>query len=223
MHFHGRYRLPLGLALSLHELQVCQSISDRLAVFLDAESSAGCVNTSRLFHSAGPCNHSAGEYFKREKPLNNIIESGSYEASYFGAVIYGQVVRGAIVNYVLLSHVISPISQAPISLVPRIRVEIVHLVVDPRRHRIVERLVVDVILIIAARIVVILTARYRPMILVLVLVRALINTNYGRVIRFSRPFRRLENGHVKSKSSSQSRLCFHILSRFTRKRNFWLD
>lgn len=140
------------------------------------------------------------------------MESVSYGDSYFGAMVHGQVVRGPIVNHVLLSHVISPISQSPISLVPGIRIEIVHLVIDPRRHGIVERLVVDVILIIAARIEVILTARYRPVILVLV--RALINTNYGRVIRFSRPFRRLENGHVKSKSSSnaQSHLCFHGFS-----------
>lgn len=34
MHLHGRYRLPLGLALPLHELQVRQSIADRLAVLL---------------------------------------------------------------------------------------------------------------------------------------------------------------------------------------------
>jgi len=34
MHLYGRYRLPLGLALSLHELQIRQSIADRLAVLL---------------------------------------------------------------------------------------------------------------------------------------------------------------------------------------------
>lgn len=112
-------------------------------------------------------------------------------------MVHGQVVRGAVVNHVLLPHVISPIGQPPVSLVSWIGVEIVNLVVDPRRHRIVKRLVVNVILVIAARVEVILPARYcRPV--VLVLVRALINTNYSRVIRFSRPFRRLENGQIKS-------------------------
>lgn len=110
-------------------------------------------------------------------------------------MVHGQVVRGPVVNHVLLPYVVSPISQPAIGLVPRISVEIVHLVVDSGRHGIVKRLVVDVILVTAARIVMILAARRGPVILVLV--RALINTNHGRVIRFSRPFRRLENGRVK--------------------------
>lgn len=111
-------------------------------------------------------------------------------------MVHGQVVRGSVINYILLPRVISSICQPPISLVSRIRIEIVHLIVDPGRHGIVKRLVVDVIVIIAARIEVILPARYRPVILVLV--RALINTNHGCVIRFTRPFRRLENGQIKS-------------------------
>jgi len=110
-------------------------------------------------------------------------------------VVHGQVVRGPVVNYVLLPGVIPSVCQPAIRLVSRIRIEIVHLVVDPGRHRVVKWLVVDVILVIAARVEVILPAR--PMVLVLVLVRALINTNYGRVIRFSRPFRRLENGQIR--------------------------
>lgn len=210
MHLHGRYRLPLGLALSLHELQVCQSIADRLAVLLDAESFAGRVNReSHLYHSAGLRQISLNRRNIASMRNRSIMESGSDEATYFGAMVHGQVVRGPVVNHILLPHAISPISHTPVSLVPRIRVEIVHLVVDPRRHGIIKRLVVDVILIIAAWVEVILAARYRPVILVLV--RALINTNYGRVIRFSRPFRRLENGHVKSESSydAQSHLCLH--------------
>lgn len=124
------------------------------------------------------------------------IDRGECRSPYFGAMVHGQVVRGSVINHVLLSRVISPICQPPISLVSRIRVEIVHLVVDPWRHGIVKRLVVDVIIIIAAWIEVILPTRYRPVILVLV--RALINTNHGCVIRFTRPFRRLENGEIKS-------------------------
>lgn len=186
MHLHGRYRLPLGLALSLHELQVRQSIADSLAVLLESFALMPSLISLRPI--------SLSRLISRER--ETIMKSGSYGASYFGAMVHGQVVRGSVVNHVLLPHVIPPISQAPISLVPRIRVEIVHLVIDPGRHGIVKRLVVDVILIIAARIEV--AARYRPVILV----RALINTNYGRVIRFSRPFRRLKNGHVKSESSS---------------------
>lgn len=115
---------------------------------------------------------------------------------YFGAMVHGQVVRGPVINHVLLPRVISPIGQSPISLVSRIRVEIVHLVVDPGRHGIIKRFVVDVIIVIAARTEVILPARHRSVILVLV--RALINTNHGCVIRFTRPFRRLENGQIKS-------------------------
>lgn len=111
-------------------------------------------------------------------------------------MVHGQIVRGSVINHVLLSRVISPIGQPPISLVPRIRVEIVHLVVNPGRYGIIKRLVVDVIVVIATRIEVILPAQYRPVILVLV--QALINTNHGCVIRFTRPFRRLENGQIKS-------------------------
>lgn len=102
---------------------------------------------------------------------------------YFGAMVHGQVVRGPVINHVLLSCVISSIGQPSVSLVSRIRVEIVHLVVDPGRHGIVKWLVVDIIVVIVARIEVILPARYRPVILVLV--RALINTNHGCVIRFT--------------------------------------
>jgi len=48
MHLDGRYRLPLGLALSLHELQVRQSTADRLTVLLSAELIHGCVSVVRL-------------------------------------------------------------------------------------------------------------------------------------------------------------------------------
>lgn len=114
--------------------------------------------------------------------------------SYFGAMVRRQVVSGSVINHVLLlPRVIPPIGQPPIGFVSRIRVEVVHLVVDPGRDGIVKRLVVDVVLVIAARIKVILPARHRPM----VLVRALINTNHGRVIWFSRPFRRLESGQFR--------------------------
>jgi len=122
-------------------------------------------------------------------------DCGECKFSYFGAMVHGQVIRGPVINHVLLSRVISPIGQPSISLISRIRVKIMHLVVDPGRHGIVKWLVVDVIIVIAALIEVVLAARYRPMILVLV--RALINTNHGCVIRFTRPFRRLENGQIK--------------------------
>jgi len=46
MHLDGRYRLPLGLALSLHELQVRQSTADRLTVLLSAELIHGCVSVA---------------------------------------------------------------------------------------------------------------------------------------------------------------------------------
>lgn len=109
-------------------------------------------------------------------------------------MVHGQVVSWSVINHVLLlPRVISPIGKPPIGLVSRIRVEIVHLVVDPGRDGIVKRLVVDVVLVIATRVEVILPARYRPVILV----RALINTNHGRVIWFSRPFRRLESGQFR--------------------------
>jgi hypothetical protein len=115
-------------------------------------------------------------------------------------MVHGQVVRGPVVNYVLLPGVIPTVCQPAIRLVSRIRIEIVHLVVDPGCHRVVKWLVVDVILVIAARVEVILSAR--PV--VLVLVRALINTNYGRVIRFSRPFRRLENGQIRCQARGRA-------------------
>lgn len=107
-------------------------------------------------------------------------------------MVHGQVVRRSVINHVLLPRVISPIGQPSISLVSRICVEIVHFVVDPGCHGIVKRFVIDVIVVTATLIKVILSARYRPVILVLV--RALINTNHGCVIGFTRPFRRLENG-----------------------------
>lgn len=125
--------------------------------------------------------------FQDEKWYDN--ESRS---PYFGAMVHGQVVRRPVINHVLLPRVISPISQSPISLVSWIGVKIMHLIVDPGCHGVVKRLVVDIIVIIATRIEMILPAQYRPVILVLV--RALINTNHGCVIRFTRPFRRLENG-----------------------------
>lgn len=50
MDLYGRYRLPLSLGLPLHELQVRQSIADRLAVLL-AQNYSPRINISR-FNSA---------------------------------------------------------------------------------------------------------------------------------------------------------------------------
>lgn len=54
--------------------------------------------------------------------------------------------------------------------------------IDPRRHGIVKRLVIDVVLVIATRVRVTWPA-HEPVILVLVL----INTDYGGVIWFTSP------------------------------------
>lgn len=59
------------------------------------------------------------------------------------------VIGRPIVNDVLLSNVVPSISQAAIRLVPGIGVEVVDLVVDPRRNGVVERLVVDVVFVIS--------------------------------------------------------------------------
>lgn len=188
MHLDGRY-LPLGFVLPLHDLQVRQSIADRLTILLAQNHITLISFRSRDSASpfSGACKTGAKTMLRNCR-------------SYFGTVVHGQVVRGSVVNHdVLLLRVVPTISQPSVRLVPRIRVEIVHLVIDPGRHGIVKRLVVDVILVIATRVEVILPTRCRPVILVLVLVlvRALINTNYGRVIRVSRPFRRLENGQIR--------------------------
>lgn len=90
------------------------------------------------------------------------------------------VVGRPIINDVLLSNVVPSISQAAIRFVPRIRVEVVDLVIDPRRYGVVERLVVDVVLVISTRVQ---TAGRIPMVLVL----ALIYTDHRRVIWLTRP------------------------------------
>lgn len=96
------------------------------------------------------------------------------------------VIGRPIINDVLLSNVVPSISQAAIRFVPRIGVEIVDLVIDPRRHRVVERLVVDVVFVISTRIQ---TTGRVPMVLVL----ALIYTDHRRVIWFTCPLLGLSN------------------------------
>lgn len=96
------------------------------------------------------------------------------------------VVGRPIINDVLLSNVVPSISQAAIRFVPRIRVEVVDLVIDPRRYGVVEGLVVDVVLVISTRVQ---TAGRIPMVLVL----ALIYTDHRRVIWLTCPLLGLSN------------------------------
>lgn len=101
-------------------------------------------------------------------------------------MIGGHVIGRAVVNDVLLSHVVPPISQTPVCLVSRIGVEVVNLVVDSWRHRVVKWLVVDVVFVITTRIRTTWRA-CKPVVLVL----ALIDADHRGVIRFPCPFLRL--------------------------------
>lgn len=119
MNLHRSYRLPFRFGLSLHQLQLGQSINVVLLVFLRC-------------------------------------------------VVEWHVVGRTIVNNVLLSNVLSSICQTTIGLVPWIGIEIMHLVVDPGRHRIVKRLVVHLILVITTGIQTTMTnGWYLPVILIL--------------------------------------------------------
>lgn len=123
---------------------------------------------------------------------------------FFGSMIGRNVIGRPIINDVLLSNVVPSISQAAIRLVPGIGVEVVDLVVDPRRNGVVERLVVDVVFVISTRIQ---PAGRVPMVLVL----ALVYTDHRRVIWFTcpllglihvRPFRRTAAAGGQSKRAT---------------------
>ena len=101
-------------------------------------------------------------------------------------MIGGHIIGRTVVNDVLLPHVVPPISQTPICFVSWIGVEVVNLIVDPWRHRVVKWLVVDVVFVITTRIRTTWRA-YKPVVLVL----ALIDTDHRGVIRFPCPFLRL--------------------------------
>lgn len=101
------------------------------------------------------------------------------------------VIGGPIINDVLLSNVVPSISQAAIRFVPRIRVEVVDLVIDPRRYRVVERLVVDVVFVISTSRI--QTTGRVPVVLVL----ALIYTDHRRVIWFTCPLLGLSNRSIR--------------------------
>lgn len=103
-------------------------------------------------------------------------------ATHFGCVIGRYIVGWSVVNDVLLPNVISPISQASVRLVSRVGVEVVDLIVDPRRDRVVERLVVDFVLVIATGIRATRCAD-EPVVLVL----TLIDTDHRCVIWFTSP------------------------------------
>lgn len=107
------------------------------------------------------------------------------------------IIGWTIVNDVLLPHIVPSISQTTIRFVSRISVEIVDFVIDSWRHRIVQRLVIDIIFVITTRVRT-TWCTYEPVVLVL----ALINTDHRGVIWSSRPFLSLRIDQLSSLSVS---------------------
>lgn len=107
------------------------------------------------------------------------------------------IIGWTIVNDVLLPYIVPSISQTTIRFVSRISVEIVDFVIDSWCHRIVQRLVIDIIFVITTRVRT-TWCTYEPVVLVL----ALIDTDHRGVIWSSRPFLSLRINQLPSLSVS---------------------